>query len=440
MVVIFDPLYTRIEIDPPVSNLLRTPEVIRIAGVKQLGPGYISFPGATHTRKEHCIGVAYLAKTLADELELDASEKKEVQVAAILHDIAHGPFSHTTEELLEYTLEKKHDKKEKGHEWRAKDMILGRKYQLKEDKSWIAERIKGGELHELSEVLDNIGVEAERIGSIVVNKGVEEYLGQIINSPIDVDRMDFVLRDAHYTGITHGIHDPHMLLKSIRKLRDYLVYDKGGLSWLEQLLMARLHMYGDVYYAEQKRIAEGMIKRALEYLILDKKALLPQQLQAMTDSEVLDFLKHHDEILDIARRIRYQNLFTIVLEIKYDRIDQTMFRRLEVINKIEKRREIEREIKEKIGMKHPIGVIFDMMDPPEFKELEIDVESSDGSTQRFSYYSYVTQQLDLDIKKRHWFFRVYTLPGFEKQVKSATTSILKDNGIYIKEIIGTQEK
>jgi HD superfamily phosphohydrolase len=433
MVVIFDPLYTRIEINSPVSDLLRTPEVTRIADVKQLGPGYISFPGATHTRKEHCIGVAFLAKTLADELKLEDSEKLELQVAAILHDVAHGPFSHTTEELLEHTLENKHDK-------RAKDMILGTKYSLQEDNEWIAEKIKTEELCELSDVLDEIGVEKDRIASIIVNKDIkEEYLGQIINSPVDVDRMDFVLRDAHYTGITHGVHEPYMLLKSIKKLDDYLVYDIGGLSWLEQLLIARLHMYGDVYYDKQKRIAEGMIQRALEYLILDKKALSPQQLQAMTDTDVLTLFKLHNEIADVAKRIRYQSLFKIALGIKYNMIDNITFRRLEEINKIEKRREIEREIREEIGMEHPIGVIFDMMDPPEFKELEIDVLSSDRSTQRFSFYSYVTQQLDVDIKKRHWFFRVYALPGFENQVKSATISILKENRIDFTKISGTRE-
>jgi hypothetical protein len=425
MVTIFDSLYSRFEIKEPISKLLKTPEITRIGDIKQLGLGFISFPGAVHTRKEHSIGTTYLAQKLAKELDLDEIEQTEIQVAALLHDIAHGPFSHTTDNLLEKLTDK-------NHAQRVKEMVLGETHFFAEDEEWISKKIKEGDLYNLRDVLKEIGVEPEKIANIIVNEDVPEYLGQIISSSFDVDRMDFILRDSKYTGITHGIHDPKMLLNYIKipHERDFLVYDKRGLTWLEQFVMARLHMYGDVYFEKNKRVLEKMVERAMEYLTIDKKEISPEQLQTMTDTDTLNALKRYKETLETVRRIRYNIPLETVLEVNRQHIGHIELRRLDkVLSNFKLRREIERKIIDDIKMDDPTGVILDMMKPPAFEELAIDIIDEDGRIQSFSDHSYVTQQLVNTLERRYWFFRVYSHSEYRNKVRDLTIKTLNDYNI-----------
>ncbi|MDO9096669.1 MAG: HD domain-containing protein, partial [Candidatus Methanoperedens sp.] len=173
MKVIRDPIHDYIELDELALALIDTPQVQRLRRIRQLGFSNLVYPGANHTRFEHSLGVYHLAGCLVKQI--DENKREELLAAAMLHDIGHGPFSHATEELIERYTRKRHDD--------AEELLR-----------------KGA----ISDVLRDFSLSPSSIAAHI--KG-ETYIGQIINSEIDVDRMDYLVRDAHYTGVAFGLID-----------------------------------------------------------------------------------------------------------------------------------------------------------------------------------------------------------------------------------------
>jgi len=176
MKVVLDPVHGYIELDDFVLDLLGTSQVQRLRRVRQLGFSNLVYPGANHTRFEHSLGTMYLASLLIKNLDsIEEDTKIEIKAASLLHDIGHGPFSHVTENIIDkYTRRRHEDIKE----------VLG----------------KG----EIGEALKKHGVSPGNVAKHV--KG-ETSVGQIVNSEIDVDKMDYLVRDAHYTGVAFGVVD-----------------------------------------------------------------------------------------------------------------------------------------------------------------------------------------------------------------------------------------
>jgi HD superfamily phosphohydrolase len=173
MKVIRDPVHDYIEIDELALSLIDSPEVQRLRRIRQLGFSNLVYPGANHTRFEHSLGVYHLTRQLASQV--DEQQQKELLAAALLHDIGHGPFSHATEDIIEKYTRKSHDS--------VGELLK---------KSTIADVLKE---HGLSPI------------SIAAHIRGETYPGQILSSEIDVDKMDYLVRDAHYTGVAFGLVD-----------------------------------------------------------------------------------------------------------------------------------------------------------------------------------------------------------------------------------------
>lgn len=244
----------------------------RLHGVHQLGLAHYVFPGANHTRLEHSLGTYHIASRMAEALQLEEGETRSVLAAALLHDIGHTPFSHTLEEVIHHRLEK-------DHMDISKDLILGdySPYQGRDVEVL-------GDLPALPEVLEAAGISAREVADLVVSAqaradptqstlaveagqahfGTKNYLHQIISGPLDVDQMDYLLRDAHYTGVAHGTIDMDRLLQTITIYHGNLVVAKGGLVSVEGLLVARALMYTSVYFHKTVRIAEMMMCKAVE--------------------------------------------------------------------------------------------------------------------------------------------------------------------------------
>lgn len=246
-----DPIHGLIRIDPGDDFLLAlidTPEFQRLRRVRQLGVSNMTYPGAEHTRFNHSLGVLHVAQRILEMLErrygrdsgegrLITEHSRSVKAAALLHDTGHGAFSHLMERAFPDTAE---------HEHRSQRMIAG------PDSS-------------IPETLKKNGLKASTVADIVGKQFEHRFLQDIVSSSLDADRMDYLLRDAHFTGVRYGIYDLEWLVNALclgtlkpptgdgdETLR--LCLDaKRGLHSAEQLLMARQHMSVQVYFHKSTR-------------------------------------------------------------------------------------------------------------------------------------------------------------------------------------------
>ena len=182
MTEIRDPVHGYVLLEGLALEIADTPQMQRLRWIKQLGLASLVYPGANHTRFEHSLGAYHLADLLANHLGLPEEDKMLVGAAALLHDVGHGPLSHATEAALAPYLRKEHES--------------------------IIDILKKGELRA---VLDNYGLKASDIQAAINGVG----LGQIVSGEIDVDRMDYLIRDAHYTGVAYGVIDRLRLLQKM---------------------------------------------------------------------------------------------------------------------------------------------------------------------------------------------------------------------------------
>ena len=230
MKIIKDPVHGYVEVEDYALDLLDSPALQRLRYVRQLGFSYLVYPGANHTRFEHSLGTMYLADVACRSIRLSEEERLLVTAAALLHDTGHGPFSHASEPLIEEYLRRTHD-----------------------DISGIVQNSAG-------EILDRHGIDAGAVCAIV--KG-EHPLAGIIHGDLDVDRMDYLLRDAYYTGAPYGTVDAHRLIRNMIRAGDGFVLDENGVNAAESLLIARTLMRPSVYYHHVSRIAESMFHLAM---------------------------------------------------------------------------------------------------------------------------------------------------------------------------------
>lgn len=177
-----DPIYGYIRLTETERRVLDTGPVQRLRRIRQLSGAEYAYPAATHTRFEHVLGTMYLAGVVTENLpvKLSEGEKKAVKVAALLHDVGHAPFSHLFEPILQRYVGK-------THEDMSTNIVLD---------------------SELSSVLEGEGLDPKIISRLCVGRlgdSKRAYLDQIIRSSVDVDKMDFVLRDSYHTGTGTGM-------------------------------------------------------------------------------------------------------------------------------------------------------------------------------------------------------------------------------------------
>src|SRR5215208_1183407 len=283
--VIRDPLWNNIRVDPLALRLVDTRAFQRLRYVRQLGLAYLVYPGASHSRFEHALGAYNLARRalglleergLTQQLEPDAC--LVVRCAALLHDIGHYPFSHALEEIGAL-----------HHEEVARPLITG---------GQVADVLRA-----------DLGDDApERIMALIRGRSDSPLQG-LISGSLDLDKIEYLKRDAFMCGVNYGDIDVDRLLNSLTVVADperggqmVGVYEKG-LSALESLLFAKYQMYRNVYWHHAVRSATAMYKRlvdgALSVGALDARTLaaytdegLLHRLDAAAPSPLLDRLRH----------------------------------------------------------------------------------------------------------------------------------------------------
>jgi HD superfamily phosphohydrolase len=329
--IVRDPIHGDIKITGCLVDLLETPEVQRLHNIKQLGFAHLVFPGAHHTRFEHSLGSSMIASQIADILSLKEKEKELLTCAAQLHDIGHGPFSHTLESILLERFGVDHiDLTEK--------LILG-KYDILNEKE--QQFISAPRVYE---ILEKHEVSKKEIVTIIRGKlSKKPYLSQLLNSTIDVDQLDYLMRDAYYTGVAYGMIDLQRLLRTIMIHNGNLTIMRKGVSVVENILMARALMFSSVYFHKTVRIPELMLSKAIEE-IPDAE---PFEFFRMTDAEIMVLLKTMGQFQqEIITRLKYRDLFKQAYSVSLLDLDKEQIKNVKRLEKVSTRRQKERELED----------------------------------------------------------------------------------------------
>jgi len=351
--VIYDPVHGSIRVDEPFLSILDRHEMQRLRAVKQLGHGNMVFPGANHTRFEHSLGVYHLAGRMASSLSLSVEETNTIKAAALLHDVCHTPFSHATEEIVEHVTGMDHMEA-------AGKLIKGKIRTFQERDT----DLFGGQ-ETISEILEKNGISSDAVCDLIMNPGAgsesfgtlgggkkithfspKEYMHQMIHGPVDADQMDYLERDAHFTGVTHGKADIDRLIGTMKIHNDRIVIEKGGTSAAEGLMVARSLMYSSVYYHRTVRIIRMMLMKSIE-----SSDVNVAEIYLWNDAELMNHLVNEGGITSkIARSVQNRVLYKNALTVFSEDATEDLLSNLSEFTSYQKRKQLESEIAERAGV------------------------------------------------------------------------------------------
>jgi uncharacterized protein len=247
-----DPIHGFVYLNSEEADVLGSRILQRLRGIRQLAFEHLVYPGAHHTRFEHSLGVCHIAGLLAQQLLPEKEDQRLVRLAALLHDIGHGPFSHVSEDVLE----------------------------IYADRTKVADRLAGEEtkIHELmtQDLItsdDNLKrflgeKTCAKISRLLAEGYDEPLLKSLVSGPLDADKQDYLLRDSHYCGVKYGIFDLDQLHRAL--IADdpgdgsrQLMIEQDGIHALEQFVLAKYYMTTQVYRHKIRLITDQLLVRAI---------------------------------------------------------------------------------------------------------------------------------------------------------------------------------
>jgi HD superfamily phosphohydrolase len=275
-----DPVHRYVHVsDQLIWELIGTREFQRLRRIRQLGTTYMTFHGAEHTRFNHSLGVYEIMRRIIDNFSgkehWDDSERLLCLVAALLHDIGHGPFSHSFEKIFHT-----------DHEEWTRNIISGDT--------------------QINKVLLQVSDDfPNKVTEVIAKTYSNKLVVSLISSQIDADRMDYLLRDAFYTGVSYGHFDMERILRVMRPTEEQAVIKQSGMHAVEDYIMSRYQMYWQVYFHPVTRSGEVILSKILhraKYLYRENY----QFKQAPTH-----FYSLFDEKLNLADYLRLDEAITI---------------------------------------------------------------------------------------------------------------------------------
>ncbi|KWX79143.1 HD domain-containing protein [Paenibacillus jilunlii] len=233
-----DPVHNYIHVqDTIIWRLINTREFQRLRRIRQLGTSYLTFHGAEHSRFSHSLGVYEITRRIISQFERSGykdwmpEESLLTLCAALLHDLGHGPFSHSIEEAFEM-----------NHE------------------DWTCRIIQ--ENTEITAILREVGEDfPQKVASVIAKTYEHEIVVNLVSGPLDADRMDYLLRDAYYTGVNYGTIDIDRILRMLRPYNGRVVVKESGMHAIEDYLMSRYQMYWQVYFHPVTRSSEIILRQ-----------------------------------------------------------------------------------------------------------------------------------------------------------------------------------
>lgn len=256
---IFDPVHHFIELETGEARLLDLPAMQRLRRLRQLGLAFFAFPSAEHSRFTHALGALAAGTRAFDGLMKHAApmeerqqayERRLVRCALLLHDVGHGPFSHACESVLGVR-----------HEERTRAIL---------------------ELPDMRAGIEDLDIDPADVLGLIVGDPHTRFpaLRELVSGPnLDADRMDYLLRDAYFTGVASGRYDADQLIVSLRLFerdgRPVVGIDSRGVVALESFVIARYMMFASVYFHHTTRLFERILQDVLRELWPDPHALDP---------------------------------------------------------------------------------------------------------------------------------------------------------------------
>jgi len=383
MRAIKDAVHDYVEVEGAARDLLDTRAVQRLRHVKQLSTVRLVYPSANHTRFEHSLGVYHLARRALTHLGVDGARAEAVQAAALLHDVGHGPYGHQTEPVIERRLGRHHDE--------------------------VDELLTEGEI---AAVLESHGLDP---GVVADHVAGEARLGQLVSGELDVDRMDYLVRDAHHTGVPYGTIDPGRLVRTLTFVDGDLALAEGNVPSAESLLVARALMNATVYRHHVSRIAGKTLERASERL-LDETDLDAETFARLTDDELLATLREHPATEDAARRLTDRDLFKRAAWLELDDVPESV----RAMDHAETR-EAERTVADRAGVDGR-EVLVDCPGEPSMPESGTTVVV-DGQPRTLHEQSPLVEGLQA-AQRAQWRMGVYAPERHREAVREAATAVL----------------
>ena len=386
--IIKDPVHGYVEVEDFALTLLDSPPLQRLRYIRQLGFSYLVYPGANHTRFEHSLGTMFLADVAARRFGLGEKDRMLVVAAGLLHDIGHGPFSHASEPLMEEFLHMTHDD--------------------------IAPLVS----HGTGALLQEYDIDPGALCQIV--KGTHRLSG-IIHGDLDVDRMDYLLRDAYYTGAPYGTVDAQRLIRHLIQTPDgETVLDENGVNAAESLLIARTLMRPSVYFHHVSRIGESMFQLAvLEHTGGGREDAI-RDLMAMDDPACMHALRTSESPVarELAERLYGRRLYKRALFATPDQVNTPAFHNGVPISTC---RDYAERIAEAAGIR-PHEVLVDIPAVP--RELSLGVRVK-NQHEVISFEEFSPRIRTLNATRREqWRLGVYTIPEHRDAVAEAGCAVL----------------
>lgn len=357
--VIRDPLWDNIRLDEAATAVLDSPVMQRLRYVRQLGHAFLVYPGATHSRFEHALGTYHLTRTALgilgerDELEIvDQDDLLATRLAALLHDIGHYPFSHGLEEA--------------GfpHHEQLGVALLHR--------GDLAQRLAGFGIPDL----------AGRIGDLVEGSSTSPLAG-LISGTLDLDKIDYLSRDARMCGVPYGTVDVDRLLSSLTLCQVdgegaglVMGIHEKGLSALESLLFARYQMYRNVYWHHAVRAATCMFKRVVRAAVA-AGVLTTEATAEASDGAIMERLLAHDP-LGLARAVYHRRLYKRALDLPGSELPATT--QPWVWRDVDLRERAEDHLARRVGLE-PGQLLIDLPARQEMFGVQLPLKTRSGSVE-----------------------------------------------------------
>ncbi len=411
-----DPIHGYVRISETERAVIDTRPLQRLRRIRQLAGSEFVYPAANHTRFEHVLGAMYLAGVLGDTLPVNLSveERQELRIAALVHDTGHGPFSHVFEPLMVKHLGKTHE-----------DLV-----------PWLVTET------ELSSTLQKSGFSPKRIGKLAVGRlrqGGKPYLDQVISSSIDVDKMDFLVRDSFHTGAGYGSIDIYRLLYTMDVLDGNLAIDGTAVATLESFLLARLESFRTIYFHRASRAVQIMLLRALE-AAKEELGLLdfdrPEDYLKMDDYSVWTELRNCKKSHGIMQDLELRRLLKCAYE-------KTLFASEELVSNVIAKETVRDEMQREIAKKARVpeaDVIIDVPSLPsvpyhhvvEMQPFDIPIFLRLPDGQRRAARLREISQIGSVLRAFMNLARVYTKEKYREKVENASRQVLGETLVAAK--------
>lgn len=373
-----------IEINEDQLRVIDSKEFQRLRRIKQLGFSSITYPGANHTRFEHSLGVLYLTKKVCKNIDVLTKEKqRDLEFAALLHDIGHGPFSHVSE-------------------------FISEKYGTSH------EELSAERVHKMEDIING---DIDRIINYIKGEDL-----QIVAGHIDTDRMDYLKRDSLKCGIEHGNIELPTISHAMNIIDGNIVFNENSLSAIESLLVARSHMINSVYTHHASMCAELMVKETLQAYCEEESI---EKMMSLDDYDAKKELLNMDrKESKYFKKVLNRNLYKVAYQAGIKDYDRQELKYIS--NYIE---ENERKLEEKISNKVGLDSNQILINKPKkrVKDLtdKIQIKTSNGDIISADKLSPIIKNLD-EINWHNNKIIIYSPKDKTKEVRKHSEKILNN--------------